>query len=113
MKLYKHVVFADIWLPKLKKNQIQFVHVFGQAFSFSVYVKALIDITAFYLIGSVRFWCICEMAIIIKYFICFLQVSCMKFLNSLLKGCPTMNTRVFLQHELETAGFDIISMEQV
>lgn len=39
------------------------------------------------------------------------RVSCMKFLNSLLNGSPNLNTRVYLQHELETAGLDINSME--
>ena len=39
---YKPVVFAEIQLPKPKKNKIQFVHVFGSVFGFGVYVKALV-----------------------------------------------------------------------
>lgn len=38
------------------------------------------------------------------------KVSCMKFLNSLLNGSPNLNTRVYLQHELESAGLDITTM---
>ena len=37
----------------------------------------------------------------------------MKFLNSLLNGSPNLNARVYLQHELETAGLDVSSMEEV
>ena len=37
----------------------------------------------------------------------------MKFLNCLLNTCPNLNTRVYLQHELETAGLDVNLMEEV
>ena len=37
----------------------------------------------------------------------------MKFLNSLLNTSPNLNTRVYLQHELETAGLDVNLMEEV
>ena len=39
------VLFAEIRPPKLKK--IQFVHIFGLTFGFSVYVKALTSFKAF------------------------------------------------------------------
>ena len=59
------VVFAEIRPLKPKKNKIKIVHVFGSAFGFGAYVKALIGFKAFYFFGSVsvRFWCICEMAL--------------------------------------------------
>ena len=41
------VVFAEIRPPKPIKNKIQFVHVFGSAFGFGAYVKALIGFKAF------------------------------------------------------------------
>ena len=43
----------------------------------------------------------------------FFQVSSMKFLNSLLNTSPNLNSRVYLQHELETAGLDVNAMEEV
>ena len=50
-----------------RKNKIKFVHVFGSAFGFDfgAYVKALIGFKAFYFFGSVsvRFRCVCEMAL--------------------------------------------------
>ena len=48
-----------------RKNKIKFVHVFGSAFGFGAYVKALIGFKAFYFFGSVsvRFRCVCEMAL--------------------------------------------------
>ena len=48
-----------------EKNKIKIVHVFGSAFGFGAYVKALIGFKAFYFFGSVsvRFRCICEMAL--------------------------------------------------
>ena len=33
------VVFAEIQLPKLEKNQIHIMHIFGSAFGFGVYMK--------------------------------------------------------------------------
>ena len=41
------VVFAEIRPPKPKKNKIKIVHVFGSAFGFGAYVKALIGVKAF------------------------------------------------------------------
>ena len=64
------VVFAKIRPPKPKKKKIKFVHVFGSAFGFGfgAYVKALIEFKAFYFFGSVsvRFRCVCEMALIVS-----------------------------------------------
>ncbi|XP_021373362.1 formin-like protein 1 isoform X2 [Mizuhopecten yessoensis] len=40
------------------------------------------------------------------------QVCCMKFINSLLAASPNMNSRVFLQNELITAGLDADTLKQ-
>ncbi|XP_076458383.1 uncharacterized protein LOC143292089 [Babylonia areolata] len=40
------------------------------------------------------------------------QVTCMKFFNTLLNCCPTANQRVYLQHELLSAGLDLLFLEQ-
>ena len=47
------VVFAEIRPPKPEK--IKTVDVFGSAFGFGAYVKALIGFKAFYFFGSFRF----------------------------------------------------------
>ncbi|GAB1597942.1 formin-like protein 3 isoform X1 [Argonauta hians] len=40
------------------------------------------------------------------------QVTCMKFVNSMLNATTTLNHRVFLQHQLLTAGLDIDFLEK-
>ena len=47
------VLFAEIRPPKPEKNKIKIVHVFGSAFGFGAYAKALIGFNAFYFFGSV------------------------------------------------------------
>ena len=41
------------------------------------------------------------------------QVSSMKFVNTLLDASSNTNVRVFLQHELEQAGLDVTFMAEV
>ena len=45
--LCKHVLFAE-FSRRNPPKKIQFVHVFGSAFGFGIYVKALIDFKSFY-----------------------------------------------------------------
>ena len=63
------IVFAEIRPPKpKKKNQNRARFRFGVrfrfGFGFGAYVKALIGFNVFYFFGSVRFRCVCEMALI-------------------------------------------------
>ena len=66
------VVFAEIWPPKpKKKNQNRARFRFGVrfwfGFKYGAYVKGLIGFKAFYFFCSVsvRFQCICEMALMV------------------------------------------------
>ena len=82
-----------------EKNKIKIVHVFVSAFGFCAYVKALIGFKAFYFsvrFGSVsvRFRCVCEMALRVRELICFYSFQSLNFYDEDLI-CQRQHDRIY------------------